>query len=111
MSEFDTNWSREELKAYLLIYCAHADFMQSEAESTFIRSKCDVGVFDKMRAEFESDNDYKSIQKTRSAIQRFNYSKDEINALLSEIQELFLADGNYDTLERSLLMSLNRILG
>jgi len=30
MEQIKTNWNREEFKAYLLIYCANADFVESE---------------------------------------------------------------------------------
>ena len=33
MKEFDTIWSKEELKAYILIYCSQADFVVSQNET------------------------------------------------------------------------------
>ena len=39
MEEFITLWTREELKAYILLYCAYANFVETEAEKEYIKSK------------------------------------------------------------------------
>jgi len=110
MSDFVTNWTRDELKAYLLIFCANADFVETKEESDMIHSKVSDSKYTKLHDEFEHDNDYKSIQKIESTIKRFNYSDSEIDALAVEIKELFLVDGKFDILEKNLMMGLNKII-
>ena len=51
MKEFETNWSREELKAYILIYCSQADFVVSQHETDFINSKVNIDSFDSINNE------------------------------------------------------------
>ena len=105
-----TNWTKEELKIYILIYCANADFSESKIEVDFIKSKTKTSDFEKIHAEFEDDNDYQSIRKIRLSIEKHGYTNDEKNRLFGEIKELFLSDKKYDVLERNLYLGLSQIL-
>lgn len=108
-TEFKTNWTKDELKTYLLIFCANADFTESKAEIEFIKSSTDGEHFNKMHEEFSQDNDYISIQKLRLGFERHDYSNADIDKILSEVKALFRADGSIDVLEKNLLISLKRI--
>ena len=110
MKDFTTDWSKEELKAYLLLYCAHADIVESEEEKQLIISKVGEDKYEEIHKEFENDNDYQSIQKIKSTLERYDYSEDELDLLFYEIKQLFLSDGEYDTLERNIEMGLKHIL-
>ena len=105
----NTNWTKEELNAYILIYCANADFTESKDEMDFIKSKLPTSIFKKIHKEFKNDNDYQSIQKIQSTVDRYGYTGEEKNRLLFEIKKIFLSDDNYDLLEKNLLRGLNRI--
>jgi len=105
----NTNWTEDELKAYVLIYCANADFTESKVEIDFIKSKILSSNFEKIHKEFEKDNDYQSIQKIQSTIERLGFSSAQKNDLLAEIKEVFLSDDKYDTLEKNLLRALSHI--
>jgi len=111
MKEFDTQWSKEELKAYILIYCAEANFIELKVESDFIKSRIKGDSFIRIHDEFDKDNDYQSIQKIRQTLEKYGYSKDETRRLVEELKGLFLSDGKYDILEQNLLMGLNHIFG
>tara|TARA_R110000787_G_scaffold60220_8_gene136571 strand:+ start:13104 stop:13430 length:327 start_codon:yes stop_codon:yes gene_type:complete len=106
----NTNWTKEDLKIYLLIYCANADFSESKQELNYIKEKIHNSNLDKIRDEFEKDNEYQSIQKIQSAIKDLEYSKLAINSLFEEIKELFKSDDNFDTQEHNLFRGLNKIL-
>ena len=103
-----TNWTKDDLRTYLLIYCANADFSISEKELTLIKSRIEKSDFDKIKAEFEEDNDYQSIQKIQSAYKTLNYENADV--LMQEVMDVFQADGDYDTLEQNLNMGLKNIL-
>lgn len=105
-----TNWTKEDLKIYLLIYCANADFSESKHELNYIKEKIETSHLDKLRDEFEKDNEYQSIQKIQSAIKDLGYSKVAINSLFEEIKELFISDDHFDTREQNLFRGLNKIL-
>jgi len=110
MNKKITNWTKEELKVYILIYCANADFSESKFEVDFIKSKIKTNNFEKIQAEFEEDNDYQSIQKIQLSVEEHGYTNDEKNRLFGEIKELFLSDKKYDVLERNLYLGLSQIL-
>lgn len=103
-----TKWTRDDLRIYLLIYCANADFVETPQELDFIKSKFGNEGFIKMHSEFEKDNDYQSIQKIQAAYQNLSY--DSPDELIEEVREFFNSDGDFDVLERNLIMGLKHIL-
>ncbi|MCX6303565.1 MAG: hypothetical protein NT040_01220 [Bacteroidetes bacterium] len=111
MNEFDTYWTKEELKVYILIFCANANFSELKAETAFIKSKTIGNSFERIHDEFDKDNDYQSIQKIRSTLEKYGYLKDDTGRLFNEVKELFLSDGKYDILEQNLFMGLNHVFG
>lgn len=110
MEDFTTNWTHKELKAYMLLYCAHADFIVSREEKDYIKSKVGAEEYEKIHYEFEKDNDYQQIQKINAAIERFDYSKEEIDEAFQSIKDLFLSDGEMDILEKNIYMGLKHLL-
>jgi len=110
MEEINTIWSRDELKAYILLYCAYADFIETETEKEYIKSKVGEEKYNKIHKEFDADNDYQRIQKIQSTVERFNYSKHEIDILFMNIKKLFLTDGSMDILEENIYRGLQHLL-
>ena len=110
MSEYTTNWNKKELEAYLLFYCANADFVETEEEKKLIHDKVSDEVYTKMHLEFIKDNDYQRIQKIIDTSERLGLTKAEIDEFFNEMLEIFNADGKYDILERELYIGLKRIL-
>ena len=110
MSEFETTWSKEDLKIYLMIFCANADFQESTPELTFIKSQVHTSDFDKIHKELEKDNDYASLQKIQHAIKRLNCTQEEIDNLRLYMKELFMSDQKFDILERNLDRALDHLL-
>ena len=109
MKEVTVNWTKEDLKIYILIYCANADFTESKFEIDMIKSKIQFSDFDKIHTEFEKDNDFLSIQKIQYSMREHNYSHEEIDTLKSEIKDLFFSDGKYDVLEENLFRGLSHL--
>ena len=109
MAEFETSWSKEELHAYLMIYCANADFVESAEEVEKIKASISDDAYSRMHGEFEGDNDYQSIQKIRAALERFDYSWAEKDHLLADMKDMFMADGKFEEGERILMRGLQHI--
>lgn len=105
----ESNWTKNELVAYILLYAAQSDLIESNKERNIILSKVDMKTFDKIHKEFEQDNDYQSIQKILSGLEAYDYSKMDIDLLLSDIKELFFADGDYDASEQGIYNLLNKL--
>lgn len=110
MEEFITLWTREELKAYILLYCAYANFVETEAEKEYIKSKVGEEKYKKIHKEFDQDNDYQRIQKIQATVERFDYSKNEIDRLFENIKKMFLEDGEIDILEENIYRGLQHLL-
>lgn len=110
MKEHNTQWTKEELSAYLLLYCANADYIETEEEIELIRSKVDRERYKAIHKEFDNDNDYQSIQKIESTIERLKLSEEQIDTLIGEMKTLFASEGNYDAAENALFTGLKKIL-
>lgn len=110
MSDYTTTWSKQELSAYVLLYCANANFSETEEETELIRSKVDPDDYKAIHREFQKDNDYQGISKIKAAVDRLGYSKTQIDGLIDEIKTLFLADGTFDQSEKTLFFGLKKLL-
>lgn len=110
MEDFTTDWTHKELKAYMLLYCANADFIVSPEEKEYIKAKVGEEEYRKIRKEFDADNDYQQIQKINATIERLNYSKEEIDEAFQSIKALFLSDGEMDILEENIYRGLKHLL-
>jgi hypothetical protein len=104
-----TGWSREELIAYVLLYAAHSDFKENNLERNIIISKVDMPTFQAICNEFEKDNDYQSITKILSGFKEHNYSKEDMDLVMTDIQTLFFSDGKFNIYERNIFRSLKRL--
>ena len=67
-------------------------------------------LYKRIHKELDHDNDYQSIQKILHNVEKFNYSKDDLEGLISDIQALFNANGEHDVLEDNLLLALKKLL-
>ncbi len=105
-----TNWNKEELHTYILLLCANADNKEVEEELNLIKQKTSAATYDKIYAEFSSDNEELSLEKINRTVQHFNYSHMELVALRKEMHDIYFADEKYDMLERVLDRILDNII-
>ena len=82
----------------------------SNKERNIIISKVDMNTFQKLRNEFDKDNDYQSIQKIMAGLKEHDYTKMDIDLLLADIKMLFFADGNFNVSERTMYKLLKKLL-
>jgi hypothetical protein len=106
----NSNWTKEELVAYVLLYTANSDLNIENHEKNVIISKVDMKTFSKVHEEFDKDNDYQSLQKIIKGLEAHNYSKNDLEGLFVDIKKLFLSDGSFDVMEQSMLAYLKKIL-
>lgn len=106
----EVNWTKDELVAYILLYAANSNLVESNKERDVILSRINMNTFQKIHSEFEQDNDYQSIQKILNGLEYHNYSKDDIMMLLADIKLLFYADSEFDFMEQNMLLFLKRII-
>ncbi len=106
-----TTWTKEELLAYTLIWCANADFTENEDEIEHILSKVSTETYNHIHEEFEADNDQQSIDKIIATLARLEYSEAEKAQIFDDMKEIFGADGEIDVLEHNLSRGLKHIFG
>jgi len=109
-NEKTMHWTKDELVAYVLLYAANSNFIEDNKEKNVIINRVDMQTFQKIHDEFDSDNDYQSLQKISQGLKEHNYNTEDINELLAEIKIMFFADGEFDVLERMMYRSLKSLL-
>ena len=103
------SWTKDEFLAYLLIYAAQINQIETEEEKEFIESRFDSKILKKIYKEINSDNDYQRIQKVMVYTYQENYLSQDLDNLLKEIKELLLCDGKFDVTEQALYHYLTKI--
>tara|TARA_B100000945_G_C19944484_1_gene395597 strand:- start:27 stop:359 length:333 start_codon:yes stop_codon:yes gene_type:complete len=104
------NWTKEEFKAYLLIYAAESNFNQHEEQIDFIDSKFDSEVIYRINKEIKKLNDFDKISIVTDYIKLHNFSQNELDSLLLEIKEVYHSDGKFDSIEKSIFSMLKKLL-
>lgn len=110
MEAINTDWTREEFKAYLLSYAANANYFESEEEKEKILELVSRDQYKRIHKELAHDNDYQSIQKILYNLDKFHYSKEDLNSLIADIKSLFEANGSKDILESNMFLGLQKLL-
>lgn len=110
MDEVRVEWTKEQFKAFLLIYAANANFLETDEEHEVILSKVDQEDYKKMHREYEHDNDFQRLQKILAAVEKFGYSKEDLSALREDIRQVINAEGYHDELEENMYLYLRKII-
>lgn len=107
----DTIWTKEEFETYVLLYAAQCNYIETESESSYILSKVDKMLFNRVHTEIVHDNDYQSMEKIKNYLSENDYSVGDKEQLLKNIKNVFFADGSVDVLERNVFIFLKKIIG
>ena len=102
MENLKLSWTKDEFIAYLLIYAAQANQIETLEEKEFIEARFDSKLLKNIYKEINSDNDYQKIQKVMVYTYQNNYLSQDLDDLLKEIKELLLCDGRFDATEQAL---------
>lgn len=99
-----------EFTTFLLLYAANADLEFTEDERKMIMSRVSKDTFEKVNRVFEEQSDYARLQ-TIMDYKGLHYPtvarRDE---LFDMMRKLFEADGEYSTLEKNLMMFLDKLM-
>ena len=107
MSNSSKNWSKNELKVYLLLLCAQADSELTQIEIDMIKQKTDSATFASLYKEFIKDDEDTSFEKIEASIGVLEYSQMELSDLK---KELFRSDKKFTAAEQYLNKILDNIL-
>lgn len=105
-----TNWTDDELLAYMLIYCSHADLSISAEEKEYIVSRFTKDVYDKMLSIYDSDSDEIRMRKIKDGCDDHIYNNNETDVIYEEMHNIFNIDGDFDDLEKNVLNELDKVL-
>jgi len=104
------NWTKEEFKAFLLLYAAQTNFIETPEEVEYIESKFSDDIINKIRKEINKLNDYQKSEIIVNQIKSNQYIQSDLDTILAEIKELYKSDGEFDSLEQSMLAMLEKLL-
>lgn len=110
MKNIEKIWSKQELKIYILLFCAKVDNVETEEEMAIIKSKTDPETFDKLYNEFCGDDEDTCFEKIEDAIGKYPFSPKEIFEIKKEVMDVFNSDKKFEMKERYLEKVLDNIL-
>lgn len=103
------DWTYEDFKAYLFIYCSFADHLEVTQERKVAIEKIGEEKYNTIHALIEKDTDDVGINKIRRYVKINKISQEKSNDLLWDVADMFLSDGVFHKLEKRLYTSLERI--
>ena len=109
MENLELTWTKDEFMAYLLIYAAQINQVETEEEQELITSRFNDQTLKTIYKEINADNDYQRIQKIMVYTYQNKYKSQDLDDLLKEIKELLLCDGKFDATEQALYHYLKKI--
>lgn len=104
------NWTKEELKIYIMLLCANADGKAKDEELEIIKSKTTQETFDKIHEEFKGDKEKKRLKKIDTAIGYHHYGVLELVELRRELFKIYMADNEFCKKEKYLDNILDNII-
>ena len=104
------NWTKEEFKAFLLLYAAQTNFIETQEEIEYIESKFPNEIINRTRKEINKLNDYQKSEIIVNQIKSNEYVQSDLDEILLEIKELYKSDGLFDSLEQSMFSMLEKLL-
>ena len=104
------NWTKEEFKAFLLLFAAQTNFIETQEEIEYIESKFPNEIINRTRKEINKLNDYQKSEIIVNQIKSNEYVQSDLDEILLEIKELYKSDGVFDSLEKSMFSMLEKLL-
>jgi len=104
------NWTKEEFKAFLLLFAAQTNFIETQEEIEYIESKFPNEIINRTRKEINKLNDYQKSEIIVNQIKSNEYVQSDLDEILLEIKELYKTDGVFDSLEQSMFSMLEKLL-
>ena len=109
MNKIKSSWTKEQFKAYLMVYAAQSDQVETEEEKDHLESHFDELLLKEIRKEINKDNDFSRIQKIMSHIKENNYLENDLNAILESIKKMYMVDGSFGAAEQMVYTSLQKL--
>lgn len=104
------DWTKTEFEAYVLLYAAQCNMLETEEEREYILSKVDEKTFNKVHTQIVFDKEEDILENIKEYLLINKFSQEEKRALIKDIKEVFFADGTVDKVEKSIFKTLQKIL-
>ncbi|MDO1500425.1 hypothetical protein Q2T40_09830 [Winogradskyella maritima] len=105
-----SNWSKDDLKLYILLLCANADRNETSEELEMIKSKYRSSNFEDIYAEFKKDSEDEALEKIDENVQKHHFSSLELTEFKQEMHAIFKSDKNFTMWEENLDNILDNII-
>lgn len=105
-----SNWTRTDFMAYLMLFAANSDLKVTEEEMELIEGSFDAGTIKSVQKEISSDNDIASIDKINAYIKANDCSQEDKERLLTDLLELYNADGKFSRMEQVAFKYIKKII-
>ena len=106
----DLKYSYNEFLGLLLVYIAHVDMEFSESEKTLIKKMVGAKALEKVVHDFEEMSDFQAFQTILSYKGVYFPTTEQKEELLEDMKKLFLADGDFNILEKEAYHFLEKMM-
>lgn len=110
MSIQPNQWTKSELKTYILLFCANIDDNETKEELDFIKSLTSPADFNKMYKELLTRSEQESLDKIDENIQFHEFTDMELIEFRNDIRQIFNSDNKIHRKEGTLDRILDNIL-
>lgn len=104
------HWNHDEFVAFLLFYAASADMECTDEEKKMILDSIHQDHLPDIEKEYARLSDFERIEVIQSYRPKYFQNTPQKEELLQGLKKVFSADGEYDMMERSMFLMLQRIL-
>jgi len=109
MNEKIASWEYDHFMNFLLLHAASSDMEISNKEIDIIKSNMTEEQYNELVELYENNSDFENMLIIHEFKDRFLTSQDKIDEVLSKVEDLFYADGEFSTNERNLNIALKMI--
>lgn len=103
-------WTRDEFMAFLMFYGANADMECTEEERLMIINTIPEGHLPEIEKEYSRLSDFERIEVIQAYKPKYYPNNAEKKTIIEKLKEICSADGEYDTMEKNMVLMLGRIL-
>ncbi len=108
--EKELNWNANEFITFLLLHASHADLEFTDDEKESIMERVSPDVFEQIYASYEEMGEFEILQTILDYKGLYYPTIDRKNELLDLVKKQFQADGVVSSLEKSLMLFLEKLL-
>lgn len=104
------DWTKKEFEAYVLLYAAQCNLIETQEERDYILSKIDNETFNRIHNLIVFEKDEESLERIKEYLYLNQYKEEERRELIRDIKQVFFADGTVDKIEKNIFAKLTKIL-